>query len=504
MKIMHRLNGPMLIRGVVAALMAVTTARTCVAAPTPAPGPAPGPGQGQGGRLQAFIENARCYEALPRHAHKPDFRIVRMRGRKYRKKFFWFMDGKQRIGLLNLSFGEIEMFRFFPPAEGERVEYKMPAVYHWSTLRGPRITIVPQGTWTDRGEMTYLQDKGESLRLRYSETSEDETQIVHHMNLRFDPVLGYIWDCAVDLTMTKPKRFEYANILTGGLAESREERKRFQKCIWTRRDGVLCYMYQNPLSMIHAGGREWADMQTTGGFVGWVAERDMNPFLEILQSTPDTTLITCSVWYDQHFIALPPEQLGDDGLYHVQATYRLLSLPLPVAKELEGAARTMLPARPGAGPMGFRQGVVNDFETSIPAGTLYNGCMWGHSAQLETTTGYSGTRSLRLRGRCEAQPVHGGTPICVETAKRYRLRAWVRTSGVTGKGASLRVNEVFWNWTDVRATHRSQSLTGDTDWTRLEIEFKPIAGDPFAMPGVILDGDGTAWFDDIELIQIPR
>jgi len=245
-------------------------------------------------------------------------------------------------------------------------------------------------------------------------------------------------------------------------------------------------------------------MPEDSGFVGWVAERDMNPFLEIIRSTPRTRFGTCSVWYDQHVFALPPEQKGDDGLYHITAAYRLLSLPLPVAKELEDAARTMLPAPAQAGPMGFRQGIVNDFETLIPAGTLYNGCMWGHSAKYDGTTGHSGTHSLRLNGGETAQPMHGGTPIFVETAKRYRLSAWVRTRGVTGKGAFLRVNEVFWGGNDVRATHYSKSLTGDNDWTQLQIEFKPIAGDPFAMPGLVVDGSGAAWFDDIELVEIPR
>jgi hypothetical protein len=457
----------------------------------------------QGARLQEFIEGTRCYSSLPRYAHKPDFRLVQVKEKKYREKYFWIMDGEQKIGLLNLSFGEIEMFRFFPPPGGARIEYKMPVVHHWATLQGPRISIMPQGTWTNRGEMFCLQDKGELLRLRYSENLGGNTQVTHGFSLRFDPVLGYIWDCAFEMQMDMPERYEYANMLTGGLADSRDERKRYQKCIWSRRDGTLCYMYQNPLSLMQNASREWSDV-ATGGFVGWVAERDMNPFLEIIRSSPRTTFVTCSVWYDQHVIALPAPQPGDDGLYHITAAYRLLSLPLSVAKELEDAARTMLPASGAGQVMGFLQGIVNDFETLIPAGALYNGCMWGHSAKHDGTTGHSGTHSLRLNSGESAQPIHGGTPIFVETAKRYRLSAWVRTHGVTGKGVFLRLDEVFWDYQDVRASHTSKSLTGNNDWTQLQIEFEPVAGDPFVAPGLVVEGMGVAWFDDIQLMEMPR
>lgn len=493
------------------AILSLTVALTSFAAAAPENSPGP--------RLQKFIENARCYASLPRHAHKPDFRTVPVEEKKYRESFSWIMDGGQRIGLLNLSYGEIEMFRFFPPADGVQVKYEMPEVHSWVTVQGPRLSIVPQNTWTGKGEMVGLRDRGELLRLRYREKFGGNKQLVHRFTLRFDPVLGYIWDCAFQMQMDKPERFEYANLYTAGLGDSRDKQKRYQKCIWSRRDGKLCYMYQNPLSMMQwGGGDEWTDIPQDSGFVGFVAEPEMNPFLEIIRSTPGTRFETCSVWYDQHVFGLPPQQKGADGLYHITAEYRLLSLPLPIAKELEDAARTMLPAPARTRPMGFRQGIVNDFETLITAGTLFNGCMWGHSAQRETGLGHSGTHSLRLRGGHEARPMHGGPRIHVTTGKRYRFSAWVRTRGVT-EGAYLRVK----NGKVGRAAHRSKSLTGDNDWTLLEIEFEANgasalsspahdgedAGErhsvrlysALAVPALVVDGEGTAWFDDIQLIE---
>lgn len=473
--------------------------RDLTAAPESGPAPEPLPG----GRLEAFIEQTAAYPGLPRQTHKPAFRLVRVSDPKDRKEHFWILDGEQQIGLVSFALGEIEMFRALPPADGKRVEYKMPEVHHWATLQGPRITMMPQGSWTNTDEVACL-GQGETLRLRCRRKTGVKDEAIQHFTLRFDPVLGYVLDCVFEMRMKTPAKFEYTNLLAGGLSDSRESHKRYQKCIWTRRDGTLCYMYQNPHSMMQGGGPAWTDAPDDGGFVGFVAEPDMNPFLEIVRSTPRSTFVTCSQWYDQHVFNMPPTQKDGDGLYRVTAAYRMVSLPLPVAKELEEAARTMLPAQTKDVVMGFRQGVVNDFESPILSGTLYNGAMWYRGLQVDTRVAHSGSRSVRVNGRDAVEPVYGGTAIYVETEKRYRLSAWVRTRGVTGAGAYLRVKEVFWNWDDVRGEHRSKALTGDNEWTRLELEFQPGAGDPFGVPGLVVDGRGTAWFDDLEMVEISK
>lgn len=456
-----------------------------------------------GGRLQAFIESARCYTNLPRHAHRPIFSLAPVkepskycRGElHYAGEFFWILDGAQKIGLLNLVEGEIEMFRPHPPPDGSVVEYRMPLVHGWETLQGPRIAIAPQAAWTGRCDMVRLPDDGVSLRLRYRTTGGGISS-EHRFSLRYDSVLGYLWDCEVEASLATARRFEYANLLANGVADSRDDRKRYQKSIWTRRDGTVCSICQNPRSLIGGYGREWAEPPADGGFVGFVVEPDMNPFVEVVQSPP-LTFLTCPVWYDQHVIALPPEQKGEDGLYHIKAAYRFLNLPLEVAKELEDAARTTVPKSKGDGPMGFRQNVVNDFERLVPDGVPFNGPIWGHSAKYDSTIGHSGTHSLRLGGGDTAQPVHGGPLLHVEQGKRYRLSAWVRTRGVTGKGACLRLK----TREDAKTAIFSNSLTGDQDWTLLTIEFTPPEGENFAVPGLMVEGPGAAWFDDIEFSE---
>ena len=458
-----------------------------------------------GGRLQAFIESASCYANLPRHAHQPHFRLAPVQDRpkyvrgtqEYPGKFFWIQDGEQRIGLLNLVVGEIEMFRAFPPDGGTNVEYRMPVIHGWETFQGPRIVISAQGTWTNQYEIVRLPDDGTALRLRYRENGDGQTPVENRFALRFDPVLGYLWDCEVEVRMKKPRRFEYANLLPNGVADSRDDRKRYQKSVWTRHDGAVCYQYQNPRSLIHGYGSVWAEPPADGGFLGFVTEPDMNPFVEIVWSPP-LTFLTCPVWYDQHIIALAPKEQGADGLYRIMAAYRFLSLPLPLARELEDAARITPPKSKDEGPLGFRQNVVNDLETPVPDGVLYNGCIWKYGAAYDRTIGHSGTHSIRVSGGNVAQPAHGGPLLHVEHGKRYRLSAWVRTRGVTGKGVCLQVKPRV----DVDTAVSSPSLTGDQEWTLLTVDFVPPEGESFAVPGLVVDGRGTAWFDDIALMEL--
>jgi hypothetical protein len=103
-----------------------------------------------------------------------------------------------------------------------------------------------------------------------------------------------------------------------------------------------------------------------------------------------------------------------------------------------------------------------------------------------------------------ASPIGGGPPIYGESAKRYRLAAWVKTRGLEDGGAWLQVDDVFFNWQDVQATRRTEKLTGDHDWTRLEVEFTPSPRDPFLLIKLCVEGTGTAWFDDLELMEVAR
>jgi len=87
---------------------------------------------------------------------------------------------------------------------------------------------------------------------------------------------------------------------------------------------------------------------------------------------------------------------------------------------------------------------------------------------------------------------------------RYRLSAWIRTSGVqvTGHahGALLNVHEL-----PAIPGNRTPALKGDNDWRRVESEFA-TGNDTDLSINCLFGGwglaRGTAWFDDVELIEL--
>jgi hypothetical protein len=266
-------------------------------------------------------------------------------------------------------------------------------------------------------------------------------------------------------------------------------------------DGRISFVHHNPVNIPK-------DDVQAGGFVGFVTEEKMNPFVEVLEANGPVYFATCSQWYDQHIRMKAPQAKEADGLYHVRARYRLLSVPGAVARELEAMAVVRDSATGESGKTGFLQNKVNDFETFVPYGKVYNGPIWQHINATEGPA-HSGKKSIALRGMGpgkvkSASPIGGGPAIYGESSKRYRLAAWVKTQGLQDGGAYLQADDVFFNWEDVKATRRTEKLSGDHEWTRLEVDFTPSPRDPLLLIKLCVEGTGAAWFDDLELVEVAR
>jgi len=78
----------------------------------------------------------------------------------------------------------------------------------------------------------------------------------------------------------------------------------------------------------------------------------------------------------------------------------------------------------------------------------------------------------------------------------------VKTKGLEDGGAYLQADDVFYNWDDIKATRTTEKLSGDHDWTRLQVEFTPSPRDPLLNIKLCVEGTGTAWFDDLELMEV--
>jgi len=463
------------------------------------------------GELQKVLEKSEVFAKLPVAKHTPDFHLDAFEPAQHReeakgKQWWYICDGDERIGLITTWVNHVELFRFSPDVD-KGAKYEIPEIYHWANLIGARLPLNMVGYHTGIPpvtslKLTFTKDRGDSLEFKTEQTHEGDYRGVNEYQLLWDDRLGYVLNCTSHFIMPEPKDIEFSNLLAGAIAESRDEHKRWQKTVRGRLpDGTVSFVYHNPANIP-------VDEVGPGGFVGFVTEETMNPFVEIIEASGPVFFATCSEWYDQHIVMKAPKAKESDGSYHLRARYRLLSVPRHVARELEGMAADRYADAGASGLTGFLQNRVNDFEASVPHDRVYNGPIWQHIKASEGPA-HSGKRSIAVGGpgpgRVKAaSPIGGGPPIYGESDKRYRLAAWVKADGLEDGGAYLEVDDVFFGWQDVHATRRTEKLSGDHDWTRLEVEFTPSPRDPFLLVKLCVEGTGAAWFDDLELTEVAK
>lgn len=454
-------------------------------------------------QLQSYLADMPEFKKLPARGHTPSFRVKSFPPAQHAEgtDWYWIYDGEQKIGLIQTWTKEIEMFRFGPPAGDEIVAYSIPEVHHFGTLVGAKINIyAPEfGMPHEPIKVEWLKRKGASLKFKTFDKLKNGTEGVNVFELSWDPKLGYVWHGRCDYRLQKPHRLEFNNLLAGGVSETREDHKRWQKVLRGIEPGQLTWFYHNPLN-VPAG--KMAD----DGFVGFVREPDMNPFVDLQTVNTGVHLATCSQWYDQHIIAGPPEEKGKDGFYHLRAEYRFLSLPPEICRVLEKRAES-INAGMGHAP-GFLVGVTNDFEEPFAGDRIYNGPIWRQPFHVDDEVAHSGHKSLRVTSKHKDKPTYtspigGGPGVYGETGKHYRLTAWMKTDMEKGK-AYVQVDDCIWNWQDVRKTRRTRSLSGKGGWTKVSAEFTPAPNDPFLVIRLTVDGKGSAWFDDIKLETLDK
>lgn len=138
----------------------------------------------------------------------------------------------------------------------------------------------------------------------------------------------------------------------------------------------------------------------------------------------------------------------------------------------------------------------------------------GDQPQAWRPRGYSGQAQLawvdggRNGGKClQIQSETGSdyswyADITVKPNTRYRFSGWVRTAGLqsirNGMGALFNVHTMGQTVTP--------AVRGDQDWTRVEVEFETQAGQRSISINCLFGGwgwaSGTAWYDDVELIEV--
>jgi len=451
------------------------------------------------GLLQGFLDTSKAYKALPAVKGTPAFRLEPV-GK--RKQWYYICDGDRHVGLIG---EDVQLFDKEAKYSGSRVDNTCFAdgarlCLTMGAFEPHRNNEIPRMT---SRKLTITKDRGDSIEFKHEQVHSKGYAGSIEFRVVRDERLGHVIYANSHFVMPEPKQIEFNNFMAGWVADLRDRQKRWQKTVRGRLpDGRIVFVYHSPVNLPR-------DEVRPGGFLGFVTEERMNPFMELIQTSGPVFFHTCSVWYDQHMVMKPPQTKEADGMYHVRARYRLLSVPAAVARELEAVAvdsSTLPGARTRRTRSGFVLNKVNDFETFLPSDQVCNAAIWQH---IEPSAGeaHSGKYSLAVHGLGpgkvkSASPVGGGPPLPGTKGESYRLSAWVKTKGLRDGGAYLQVTG--WRETSPRrfTSVTKPKLAGDHNWTRLQIEFGPMDGGMSIK--LCADGTGTAWFDDVELAELAR
>jgi erythromycin esterase len=168
-----------------------------------------------------------------------------------------------------------------------------------------------------------------------------------------------------------------------------------------------------------------------------------------------------------------------------------VSTPVPLIRPVAQPAPVAPPSAPVLWPelnLGFEQ-VTGEQPTGWRSQTSYAWTVVGDPR-------HGGDHSLRLRseGKGPFGAVVASVPADAVRGKHLILRGWIKTDGVKGSAAMfLRVDGgggAFDNMAD-------RGITGTADWTEAAVDVDVPAGGDRVVFGPMLNGEGTAWFDDL-------
>ncbi|MEX2215709.1 MAG: PVC-type heme-binding CxxCH protein [Phycisphaeraceae bacterium] len=209
------------------------------------------------------------------------------------------------------------------------------------------------------------------------------------------------------------------------------------------------------------------------------------------------------------------------------AVYAMLQRPENSSDKWIGDAAISAAARHDAG---FLRAVLASTESSgkvvdvpvVPkAKVTYPNLIANPSAETIENGQPAGWRKVTYAGSAEQTVVDGGrtgkksfqivsakgtdaswtVEVNVTPNTNYQLSAWIKTKGVnkgTGFGAQLNVHQLQ------NPRIKTDGVTGDSDWTRVEVSFNSGGNNKLAINclfGGWGQSTGTAWFDDLQLVQ---
>ncbi|MEE2827120.1 MAG: DUF1553 domain-containing protein [Planctomycetota bacterium] len=121
--------------------------------------------------------------------------------------------------------------------------------------------------------------------------------------------------------------------------------------------------------------------------------------------------------------------------------------------------------------------------------------------RIDPVAGRTGNRAVVISSE-EGGDGSWSFPLKVKPNRDYRVTAWIKTEDVGGGGLGALIN-----LHELQFEGKSDALKGDNDWTRITTEFNSGPRDRLTL-NCLFGGwgraTGTAWFDDIEVVQVSK
>jgi hypothetical protein len=476
--------------------------------------------------------------------HQAQFWVQEEGGAGCEYQHFWICDGAVRVGLVVRGMDCAELVNFDPLQPRTGIEF--PSRYHAPTQPGDRVTLAKWqhsfSTTSDDNELSF-ETTPTAVSALFKERWNDGTSASQRVTWRVDDDFGYVMNVQSHLASPRDEVWEYCNYLPRGATDDRPGYARYNRVMWQHPDGRLLHRSLNNVGARALGALDTNDRRriANGGFIGFCGEPDHNPTIELLNSNPGSTAMTCPNMLDEHLKWLPAEvearAAGADGLFRYSAAFNLLSLPgraaaallcraAPLDMVLDRADQALenqhafcineYPYRRGAAKsldyFYMQRGEVTDFSKRLDAAAPLRGQVFVYPEDdadapvaIVTSCAHVEGRSLRLHTRPGAagtapEPLVAGPDrgncFHVTPGRRHRFSAWVKTDLHEDATLTLCATEFLYSRANITAVHRSTPLCGQSDWRQLAVEFVPGTQGHVVELTIALHGTGTAWSDE--------
>ena len=449
------------------------------------------------------------------HSHQPSFRLER-EGTNWQ-----VFDGQKHLACFMPQ--TLDIWSFSPFEQDEMANLERPVkVVDVHTAHNTCINFGMQG-WPAHWNPEELcwnweKDAGAELVANITLSARDGETGSWRLRVSYDPAWErYRYQITIDARKMDPDGFEGFNLMAAGALACRPEDRRWSHSIWENPDGKLRrIVHSNALLMCtdFGGLRDstgpWLKYHLSypQAWVGYAAHPSFNPACLIHRTNIPLRGNTCNLLFDEHIVWTHAGQdhLGEDGYFHYHMDLEFVNLLPGMARQLLDLASD--PVRPKKWwnervALPFRMDVENSFEEPADPWLPEECPIFEVPIDVEGViswcddSAHSGTHSIRLRqaeaGRLQLVP--GGAVCRVRPHTLYRLSAWVKTKELPGR-ALVELAGYAYSYDNINHKAASSALCGDADWTFLEVNLD--SGDQaYLMPYLILEGPGTAWFDDV-------